>query len=58
MIVAFLACFFTVATRESVDIEELVDDFVTFYVGGQDTTQNLLTFSLALTLLDPNILER
>ena len=40
------------------DIEELVDDFVTFYVGGQDTTQNLLTFALALTLLDQNVHER
>lgn len=47
-----------IASKESVDIEELVDDFVTFYVGGQDTTQNLLTFALALTLLDQNVHER
>ena len=40
------------------DIEELVDDFVAFYVAGQETTQNLLAFALALTLLNPDILER
>ena len=40
------------------DIEELVDDFVGFYLGGQDTTQNLLAFAIILTLLDPNVLER
>ena len=40
------------------DIEELVDDFVTFYIAGQETTSNLLTFALVLTLLHPNVLER
>ena len=49
---------FVSAMRESVDIEELVDDFVTFYVAGQETTSNLLTFSLVLTLQNPNVLER
>ena len=46
------------AMRESVDIEELVDDFATFYIAGQETTSNLLTFSLVLTLQNPNVLER
>ena len=46
------------ATRESVDIEELVDDFVTFYIAGQETTSNLLSFALVLTLLHPNVHER
>ena len=46
------------ATRESVDIEELVDDFVTFYIAGQETTSNMLTFSLVLTLQNPSVLER
>ena len=40
------------------DIEELVDDFVTFYIAGQETTSNLLSFALVLTLLHPNVLER
>ena len=53
-----IGCNFYVATRESVDIEELVDDFVGFYLGGQDTTQNLLSFALGLTLLNQNVLER
>ena len=46
------------ATKESVDIEELVDDFVTFYIAGQETTASMLTFALVLTLLHPNVLER
>ena len=40
------------------DIEELVDDFVTFYVAGQETTSNLLSFALVLTLQHPHVLER
>ena len=46
------------ATKESVDIEDLVDDFVTFYIAGQETTASMLTFALVLTLLHPNVLER
>ena len=46
------------ATKESVDIEELVDDFVTFYIAGQETTASMLTFALVLTLLHANVLER
>lgn len=52
------ASFIVSAMRESVDIEELVDDFATFYIAGQETTSNLLTFSLVLTLQNPNVLER
>lgn len=46
------------ATVENVDIEELVDDFVTFYIGGQESTASMLTFALALTLLHPNVLDK
>ena len=46
------------ATKESVDIEDLVDDFVTFYIAGQETTASMFTFALVLTLLHPNVLER
>ena len=49
---------FPIATKESVDIEELVDDFVTFYIAGQETTASMLTFALVLTLLHPHVLER
>jgi cytochrome P450 len=41
-----------------VDIEDLVDDFITFYTGGQDSTMGLLSFALVQTLLHPNVLER
>lgn len=50
--------FVTSATKESVGIEELVDDFVTFYIAGQETTSSMLTFALVQTLLHPNVLER
>ena len=45
-------------STKTVDIEELVDDFVTFYTAGQESTSSLLTFTLALTLLHPDVLER
>ena len=47
-----------IATSEGVNIEELVDDFVTFYVAGQETTSSLLSFALILTLQNPHVLER
>lgn len=47
-----------IATKDGVDIEELVDDFVTFYIAGQETTSNLLSFALILTLQHPDVLER
>ena len=40
------------------NIEELVDDFVTFYVAGQETTSSLLSFALIFTLQNPHVLER
>ena len=56
--IIYIYAYLALATRESVDIEELVDDFVTFYVAGQETTSNMLTFALVLTLQHPNVLER
>ena len=50
-------CCFSSATEKSVEIEELVDDFVTFYTAGQEITSSVLTFALVLTLQHPNILE-
>jgi cytochrome P450 len=41
-----------------VDIEDLVDDFISFFIGGQDSTQSLLTFAVVLTLLHPDVLAR
>ena len=43
---------------DNVDIEELVDDFVTFYIAGQESTASMLTFALVLTLLHPSVLEK
>ena len=37
---------------------ELVDEFVTFYVAGQETTSNLLSFSLVLLQQHPDVLHR
>ncbi|XP_064405688.1 cholesterol 24-hydroxylase-like isoform X2 [Halichondria panicea] len=46
------------STKESVDIEDLVDDFVTFYVAGQETTGNLLSFAVVLLNQHPEVLCR
>ncbi|KAL5497025.1 hypothetical protein EMCRGX_G013418 [Ephydatia muelleri] len=40
------------------DIETLVDDFVTFYIAGQETTANTLSFAVVLTCLHPEVQER
>ena len=37
---------------------ELVDDFVTFYLAGQETTSNLLSFSIVLLQQHPDVLHR
>ncbi|KAK3730374.1 hypothetical protein QZH41_020669 [Actinostola sp. cb2023] len=34
------------ANNPSVTLEELVDEFVTFFLAGQETTSNLLAFTL------------
>ena len=39
-------------------MEELVDEFVGFYLGGQETTSNLLSFSLVLLQQNPDVLHR
>ena len=39
-------------------MEELIDDFVIFYTAGQDTTSNLLSFSLVLLQQHPDVLHR
>ena len=40
------------------EIEELVDDFVTFFTAGPEITASMLTFALVLTLQHPNVLEK
>ncbi|XP_064406489.1 cholesterol 24-hydroxylase-like [Halichondria panicea] len=45
-------------TQSTVDIEELVDDFVTYYIAGQETTSNLLSFAVAMVHTHPTVLER
>ncbi|KAL5496578.1 hypothetical protein EMCRGX_G012887 [Ephydatia muelleri] len=46
------------SANESADIETLVDDFVTFYVAGQETTANTLSFAVILVHQHPEVLER
>ena len=45
-------------TDSEADIEQLVDDFVTFYLAGQETTANTLSFALILVLQNTQVLER
>ena len=53
-----MTLFYLSATKENVVIEDLVDDFITFYFGGQDSTMSMLIFALVLTLLHPHVQER
>lgn len=41
-----------------IDLEELVDDFVTFFGAGQETTANTLAFAVMELGLNPDIFER
>ncbi|KAL5473710.1 hypothetical protein EMCRGX_G028238 [Ephydatia muelleri] len=42
---------------KSVDMETLVDDFVTFYIAGQETTANTLSFAIILIHRHPQVLD-
>ncbi|KAL5473734.1 hypothetical protein EMCRGX_G028268 [Ephydatia muelleri] len=42
----------------NIDMEILVDDFVTFYEAGQDTTANTLSFAIILIHQHPEVLDR
>ncbi|KAL5489563.1 hypothetical protein EMCRGX_G018672 [Ephydatia muelleri] len=42
---------------KSVDMETLVDDFVTFFVAGQETTANTLSFAVILIHQHPEVLD-
>lgn len=40
------------------DLEELVDDFLTFFGAGQETTANALSFTIMELGLNPHCLEK
>ncbi|KAL5473747.1 hypothetical protein EMCRGX_G028291 [Ephydatia muelleri] len=42
---------------KSVDMETLVDDFVTFYIAGQETTANTLSFAIILIQQHSEVLD-
>ncbi|KAL5473722.1 hypothetical protein EMCRGX_G028256 [Ephydatia muelleri] len=42
----------------NIDMEILVDDFVTFYAAGQETTANTLSFAIILIHQHPEVLDR
>ena len=44
--------------EKNIEMAELVDEFVTFYLAGQETTSNLLSFSLVLLQQHPDVLHR
>ncbi|XP_022782298.1 cholesterol 24-hydroxylase-like [Stylophora pistillata] len=44
--------------QASITTEDLVDDFVTFFVAGQETTSNQLSFTLYEILRHPNVENR
>ena len=44
--------------EENIEMAELVDEFVTFYLAGQETTSNLLSFSIVMLQQHPDVLHR
>ncbi|XP_078350240.1 cholesterol 24-hydroxylase-like [Oculina patagonica] len=54
-----LAHILSVAEKEpSITVEDLVDDFATFFVAGQETTSNQLSFTLYEILRHPDVENR
>nr|ATW72320.1 cytochrome p450 CYP3049E5 [Brachionus calyciflorus] len=45
-------------TEEDFDFERLVDDFVTFFIGGQETTANALAFCFLELGQNPEVLKK
>eukprot|EP00731_Ephydatia_muelleri_P028733 Em0020g377a len=43
--------------NKTVDMETLVDDFVTLYIAGQETTANTLSFAIILIQQHPEVLD-
>ena len=43
---------------ENLDLEMMVDDFVTFFLAGQETTANTLAFCFLAICQTPNIIEK
>ncbi|XP_056401207.1 cholesterol 24-hydroxylase-like isoform X2 [Hyla sarda] len=46
------------ALEDTCDLESLLDNFVTFFIAGQETTANQLSFAVMELARNPNILER
>lgn len=43
---------------EEFEIEDMVDDFVTFFIAGQETTATTLTFLFMELVKNPDILSK
>ena len=50
--------FFFNAEKEEFGIEDLVDDFATFFVAGQETTANTLAFCFMEIARNPEVLRK
>nr|ATW72318.1 cytochrome p450 CYP3049B5 [Brachionus calyciflorus] len=44
--------------NNEIDIEDLIDDFLTFFVAGQETTSNMLAFAILELGQNPDALEK
>lgn len=44
--------------EENLDLETMVDDFVTFFIAGQETTANTLAFCFLELGKNPEILKK
>lgn len=43
---------------DEIDIEDLIDDFLTFFVAGQETTSNMLAFAVLEIGQNPLVLKK
>lgn len=44
--------------NEELDIENMIDDFITFFFAGQDTTANTLAFTFLMLGKYPEVMEK
>ena len=44
--------------NESFDMEDMIDDFITFFIAGQETTANTLSFCILELARNPEVFKK
>jgi cytochrome P450 len=50
--------YFLFVESEKLDLEDLIDDFISFFIAGQETTSNALAFCLMEVGQNPEVFKK